>query len=146
MTPSGLAGVGRLHHVGVVVDDLAAAREFLGVAFGLDVAHEVDASEFRAAFLPCGDISIELIEPIGDDARHRRLGPDRQAQIEHIALEVGNLQRAVGALDELGVETTGPARPGPGYRSVWTVPASSDGVMYQLLELDPRAAPPPVSA
>lgn len=138
---SGPAGVERLHHVGVVVGDLATALELVRRAFRLEVSHELNASDLRAAFLQCGEVSIELIEPIGDGARERRLGAGGAARIEHIAFEVESLQQAVEALDAMGVRTTRPPKPGPGYRSVWTEPASSDGVMYQLLELDPAVAP-----
>lgn len=123
----------RIDHVGVVVDNLAEAREFLS-RLGMTLDHEFDLGRVGAAFYRCGDVMIELIECRLPDERARRLG-EAQARIEHIAIEVDDLSATVKGLAELGVDVTAaePVTQGD-VRSHWTKPESSAGVMYQVFE------------
>jgi methylmalonyl-CoA/ethylmalonyl-CoA epimerase len=123
----------RIDHVGVVVDDLAEARAFLG-KLGLQFDHGFDLGRVEAAFYRLGDVMIEVVECRTPEERARRLGGST-ARIEHIAFEVDDLAEAVAALGRMGVEMT---KPEPvrqdDIRSFWTAPESSDGVTYQLFE------------
>lgn len=127
----------RVDHIGVVVANLAEAERWLGEVFGLplDRTLEVPEGRIQAVFYKCGDIDIELLE-IGDaEARRRRLGTEAKARIEHIAVEVDDLQSALSALAPLGVRTTQPAPRRIGNTlSVWTVAETTGGVSYQLIE------------
>jgi methylmalonyl-CoA/ethylmalonyl-CoA epimerase len=123
----------RIDHVGVVVDNLSEAREFLSL-LGMTLDHEFDLGRVGAAFYRCGDAMVELIECRLPDERARRLG-ESQARIEHIALEVDDLGETVAEFAKLGVEVTAaePVTQGD-IRSHWTKPESSLGVMYQVFE------------
>jgi methylmalonyl-CoA/ethylmalonyl-CoA epimerase len=123
----------RIDHVGVVVDNLSEAREFLSL-LGMTLDHEFDLGRVGAAFYRCGDAMVELIECRLPDERARRLG-ESQARIEHIALEVDDLGETVAEFAKLGVEVTAaePVTQGD-VRSHWTKPESSLGVMYQVFE------------
>ncbi|HTH06289.1 MAG TPA: VOC family protein [Ilumatobacteraceae bacterium] len=80
-----------LHHVSIVVDDLAAARSFYGDALGL---HEIDRPDFGfpGAWYEVGAAQLHLIE--ASEAPPRR---------PHFALEVDDLDAAVDALRAAGV-------------------------------------------
>jgi methylmalonyl-CoA/ethylmalonyl-CoA epimerase len=123
----------RIDHVGVVVDNLSEAREFLSL-LGMTLDHEFDLGRVGAAFYRCGDAMVELIECRLPDERARRLG-ESQARIEHIAIEVDDLVETVAEFAKLGVEVTAaePVTQGD-VRSHWTKPESSLGVMYQVFE------------
>jgi methylmalonyl-CoA/ethylmalonyl-CoA epimerase len=123
----------RIDHVGVVVDNLSEAREFLSL-LGMTLDHEFDLGRVGAAFYRCGDAMVELIECRLPDERARRLG-ESQARIEHIAIEVDDLVETVAEFAKLGVEVTAaePVTQGD-IRSHWTKPESSLGVMYQVFE------------
>jgi methylmalonyl-CoA/ethylmalonyl-CoA epimerase len=123
----------RSDHVGVVVDNLNEARQFLSL-LGMTLDHEFDLGRVGAAFYRCGDAMVELIECRLPDERARRLG-ESQARIEHIALEVDDLGETVAEFAKLGVEVTAaePVTQGD-IRSHWTKPESSLGVMYQVFE------------
>jgi methylmalonyl-CoA/ethylmalonyl-CoA epimerase len=127
----------RIDHIGVVVDSLADAQRWLGEVFRLPIQRTVEIAEgrIRAAFYSCGDAAIEVLE-IGDpEVRRRRLGPDAQARIEHIAVEVENLQAALASLAPLGVRTTEPEPRRVGDNlNVWTVAETTGGVSYQLVQ------------
>jgi methylmalonyl-CoA/ethylmalonyl-CoA epimerase len=82
----------------------------------------------------CGDVSIEVIEIRDQEARLARLGEHQQARIEHIAIEVDDLEATLRALEALAVRPKAPPRLSGGRLTFWTEPQSSDGVMYQFVE------------
>jgi methylmalonyl-CoA/ethylmalonyl-CoA epimerase len=123
----------RMDHVGVIVDDLEEAERFLGQLQLSAVREVVIPGRLKGVFYQCGDTQIELIEVIDEDERARRLGEDR-ARVEHIAVEVDDLDKTALALKALGVRFTGePLRSGSTLSS-WTAPETCDGVMYQLIQ------------
>jgi len=124
---------GALDHVGIVVDDIGEAERLM-TALGLRAAGGSDPPGLRTAFFELEGPRIELIEFFEEGPRAERLG-DARARIDHIAFTVPDLDEAVDALAEVGVETTSP-QTSSGRRTCWTVPATSDGVLYQLIETD----------
>ena len=123
----------RIDHVGVIVDDLDDAARLLGEGFGLERTSVVDRDDLRLAFFRCGDVSIEVIEPLEPELRRRRLGDGARARIEHIAFEVADLERALAALGALGVEPNAPPLRSGARTMFWTDPATSDGMIFQFV-------------
>jgi methylmalonyl-CoA/ethylmalonyl-CoA epimerase len=74
-------------------------------------------------------------------ARRARLGEHQRARIEHIAIEVDDLDAMLHALEVLGVRPQAPPRLSGSRLTFWTEPDSSDGVMYQFVEKE-SALPP----
>ncbi|MGX2993563.1 VOC family protein [Streptomyces sp. JNUCC 64] len=124
---AGVAGGGRgtvlrMEHVGVVVDDLAAATDFF-VALGLEPEGEgpvegrwvdrvvgLDGVRARIAVLrtPDGHGRIELAafqSPV--DGRDRRAEPANAPGLRHVAFSVDDLDSVLGGLRERGVERVG---------------------------------------
>ena len=128
----------RIDHVGVVVDDLEEAKALLR-GFGLEQSTTLERDDLQAAFFPCGDASIELIQILEPEQRALRLPQGRRARIEHIAIEVDDLEDALDALEALGVRPDAPPRTVPGATTFWTDAETSDGVRYQFLERDSAA-------
>jgi methylmalonyl-CoA/ethylmalonyl-CoA epimerase len=128
----------RIDHIGVVVDDITKAREFLeSLGMRLERAQEVPERNVKIAFYHCGDGRIELIEPTTDEARRRRLGEGELARIEHIGVEVDDVSQIMKAVQGLGAElTTGePVPVGPNLNA-WTRPETSSGIQFQLVQRD----------
>ena len=127
----------RVDHIGVIVADLREAGRWLGEAFGLPLDRSLEFPDrgIRAAFYRCGEVDIEVIEISDPEARRQRLGDGERARIEHIAVEVENLQTALARLAALGVRTNAPEPRQIGNSlHMWTVAESSGGVSYQLIE------------
>jgi catechol 2,3-dioxygenase-like lactoylglutathione lyase family enzyme len=127
----------RIDHVGIVVRDLAAPAELLR-ALGLELARANRNDESTGHYFPCGDASIELIEVHDDDARARRLPEGAEAVIEHVAIEVDDLEAVHRTLTGRGVDVTWPPFPSGDAMMIWTDAATSGGVQYQFLR---RPAP-----
>ena len=127
----------RLDHVGIIVDDLEEAKGFVTAAFGLKLDRELDLPErgVKAAFFQCGEVQIELVEVTDPESRKERLGEGNQARVEHVAIQVENLQQALTSLEKLGVRPNAPEPTRLGNDlHVWTQAATSRGVMYQFIE------------
>jgi catechol 2,3-dioxygenase-like lactoylglutathione lyase family enzyme len=123
--------LGVLDHVAIVVDDIGEAERLM-TALGLRAAGGSEPPGLRTAFFELNGARIELIEFFEEGSRADRLG-DAQARIDHIAFAVPDLDDALAAVAALGIETT-PAQVSSGRRTCWTIPATSDGVLYQLIE------------
>ena len=127
----------RIDHVGIVVRGLAEPAGLLE-SLGLELARTNTNDESAGHHFPCGDASIELIEVHDDEARKRRLPEGVAAVIEHIAIEVDDLEAVHRTLTGRGVDVTWPPFPSGDAAMIWTDAATSGGVQYQFLR---RPAP-----
>jgi hypothetical protein len=125
----------RIDHVGIVVDGLDGPAALLE-ALGLRLGRASRSDESLARYYPCGEASIELIEVHDPEARRRRLPEGASALIEHIAVEVDDLEQVRDALVARGVEVTWPPVPSGTAMMIWTEAATSGGVQYQFLRRD----------
>ena len=136
----------RFDHIGVLTTDLDAACAFARDVLGLgDPISDFRAEEYglSGVFFGLGAGKLEMLrfdEP-GD-----RLPAGVTTRIDHIAVEVDDLDAEVERLGAKGVRFQGPLDPAPlttpvdlrGRRHLWTKPETSGGFMLQLIE----AAPP----
>ena len=130
----------RIDHVGVVVADLEAHIEQLE-SLGLTFGRSNENDEAFAVHYPCGEASVELIDVRDPTARQRRLPPETQATIEHIAFEVDDLKAVRDTLVRRGVEVSWPPFPSGTAQMIWTTAETSGGIQYQFLRR-PTGAPP----
>src|SRR5437867_4979067 len=80
---------------------------------------------------PARKPSIEVLDPA---ARRVRLGEGQRARIEHIAIEIVDLDATLSALQALGILPSAPPRVSNCYLSVWTDSDTNGGVMYQFMQ------------
>ena len=142
----GRPSIAGLHHVGIIVADLNLAVRFATELLGLEVDRRLvlEAESTEIAFVRCGDVMLELIEIADADVRSRRTRvPGAEAEIEHVALSVDDLDASVAWLSQQGVAftagagraqtTTEPLEVG-GTRTLFTTRSSSVGLLVQLIE------------
>jgi catechol 2,3-dioxygenase-like lactoylglutathione lyase family enzyme len=122
----------RIDHIGIVVAGFAEPAAMLE-ALGLELGRTNRNDESLAHYYPCGDASIELIEVHDAEARRRRLPEGAGAAIEHIAIEVDDLEAVRRTLAGLGIAVTWPPFPSGDAMMIWTDAATSGGVQYQFL-------------
>lgn len=126
----------RIDHIGVVVDDLEAGRRFLE-SLGFRHSRDLDVPErgLKASFWQCGETSIELLQMNEPGANKDRMQGESMARIEHICVEVDDIEQTVKEMHSKGMEFTGePATLGKN-TSVWTKPETSDGYQLQFMEV-----------
>ena len=131
----------RFDHVGILVDDLEAAVAFARDVLQLGEPDEIRADEhcLTAAFFPLGTGRLELLrfEEPGD-----RLPKGVHVSLDHVAVEVDDLDAEAERLSGHGVRFQGPRLPDEvgsplemrGRRHLWTKPETAGGWMLQLTE------------
>ena len=135
--PSHLHRIGRIHHVAVVVRDLEASlrfyRDTLGLAPGPVVP--IPSDRVNIAFLPVGEVKIELVEPTDDTTGVARFLASRGEGFHHVCFEVPDISAALTRLGLDGVELIDTApRPGAEGPVAFLHPRSCHGVLVELIE------------
>jgi catechol 2,3-dioxygenase-like lactoylglutathione lyase family enzyme len=125
----------RIDHIGVVVDDLEAGRRFLE---GLGFKHARDLAVpdrgLHASFWQCGDTSIELLHVDDPNANRDRMQGESMARIEHICIEVDDINDTIDEMRAKGLEFTGEPSTIGANTSVWSKPETSDGYQLQFMQ------------
>lgn len=126
----------RIDHVGIAVRSLESAAEFYE-GIGLKVEHfeTVEAEKVRVAMVPTADSRIELLEPLAPDSPISKFLEKRGPGLHHLALRVPDLDAAIGRLRESGARLLNePSAGAGGHRYVFIHPASTGGVLLELIQ------------
>ena len=126
-----------IDHLGIAVRSLAEALTFYERGLGLTVlSRETVAQEkVNVAMLPTGDSRIELLEPTDPASTIARFLEKRGPGLHHVALRVPDLNAAIARLEASGARVLGtPQRGAGGHLYVFVHPASSGGVLWELIQ------------
>ncbi len=134
----------RLHHLGIVVQDLAVGFAFWRDTLGLPVTREAELPEHgvRAALLACGSCEIELLQPIAPDGGVARFLAKRGEGLHHICFQAEDVGREVKRFWGTGVEMID-AKPRKGLAGMvaFVHPRASSGILVELATPAQPAAP-----
>jgi methylmalonyl-CoA epimerase len=135
--PRRVRQLGKIHHVAVVVRSLDAALTFYRDLLGLELETVMDipSDRVRIAFLPIGEVKVELVEPTDDTTGVARFLESRGEGFHHVCFEVDNLAESLLRLEIDGVELidTAPRRGAEG-PVAFIHPRSCHGVLVELIE------------
>jgi len=135
----------RVDHIGIAVDDLAAAKRFYGEVLGLKLLfeEEVPTEQVRIAAYDGGGMRIELLESTSPDGPIGRHVATRGPGIHHVCYQVDDVQAAVDRLAGAGVRMIDTApRPGAGgCRVAFVHPKGARGVLVELSQHPPGGLP-----
>lgn len=130
--------VGELHHVAIVVPNLAAALPFYTDALGMRAGepHDLPGQAVRAVFVESEGSRLELIEPIGPSSGVARFLAERgRPALHHVCYAVRDLDAALAELAAAGVELVDRSpRAGLDGRVAFLHPRASGGVLIELIE------------
>jgi LAO/AO transport system kinase len=132
-----------IDHLGIAVNSLQEAESFYE-SLGLKVTHHesIPTEKVNIAMLPAGESRIELLEPTAPDSPISKFLERRGPGLHHVALCVPDLQVAVARLRESGARLLNEPREGAGgHLYVFVHPASTGGVLLELIQETSRAAP-----
>src|SRR5438132_745985 len=98
--------VKKIHHVGIVVENLARAYRFWRDALGLPLLREAEIADqgVRAALLAAGDGEIELLEPTDTQGGVARFLAKRGEGLHHVCFETPNVEGMLADLKAGGVQ------------------------------------------
>ena len=134
-----------LDHVGIAVQDLAAALAFYRDALGLEIEapEEVASQRVRAHFLPVGDAKLELLEATAPDSPIAKYVDTRGPGLHHITLRVDDIHAALAQLKARGARLID-EQPRPGAEGALVAfvhPAAAHGVLVELKQAAAPAGP-----
>jgi methylmalonyl-CoA/ethylmalonyl-CoA epimerase len=128
---------GRVHHVAVVVRDIAAALPFWRDLLGLQLESVMPIASDRVsiAFLAVGESRIELVQPTDDTTGVARFLASRGEGFHHVCFEVADLAATLAELAAAGVQLIDTApRQGAEGPVAFLHPSSCHGVLVELIE------------
>ena len=134
---SAIRGIGRVHHVAVVVQDLERSLEFYRDTLGLklEAIQDIASDRVRIAFLPVGDTKVELVSPTDETTGIARFLASKGEGFHHVCFEVPDLAAALTRLGIQGIELIDSApRRGAEGPVAFLHPRSCHGVLVELIE------------
>ena len=126
-----------IDHLGIAVGSIDEALRFYQDALGMGAAmrETVESEKVHVAMLQAGESRLELLEPMDATGTIAKFLEKRGPGIHHIALRVADLTLAVELLRAGGARILNEARIGAGgHRYVFVHPASTGGVLLELIE------------
>jgi methylmalonyl-CoA/ethylmalonyl-CoA epimerase len=129
----------RINHIAIAVPNIEEAAEFYQKVLGLTPSgfEEIPSQKTKVAFLKCGELNIELIEPTGPDSPLAKFLETKGQGIHHLCFEVDDVNAAVKACLEEKI-TMVDKKPGPGSQHTkiaFIHPKSSGNVLVEFCEL-----------
>ncbi len=132
----------RVDHLGIAVRDVAAAKRVYEDVLGLDLAREEVVADqgVRTYFYPLAGIKFEILESIDPDGPIARFLEKRGAGVQHVAVEVDDIDAALRELEAKGVALVDrtPRRGVEGTRIAFIHPRATEGVLVELVEFPPE--------
>jgi len=127
----------KVDHIGIAVKNIAEAKKFYAEKLGMTHLPEdetVEPQKVKVCFFPCGDSELELLESTADDGPIAKFIETKGEGIQHIALRVDNIEKALADLKEKGVRLIDEQpRYGAGGASIAFVhPKSTGGILLEL--------------
>ena len=125
----------RVDHVGIAVKNLEEAVNFYETAIGLKAVGYETVAEQKVN-LPCGDSELELLESTEPDGPIARFIEKNGPGIQHIAIRVDDIDKALEELKEKGVRLIDqtPRYGAGGARIAFVHPKATGGVLLELTQ------------
>ena len=135
--PDRIRGLGKVHHVALIVasidDALRLWRDLLGL--DLETVMDIGSDRVRIAFLTVGESKVELVEPTDDTTGVARFLASKGEGFHHVCFEVANLAETLLRLEIDGIELIDTApRKGAEGPVAFLHPRSCHGVLVELIE------------
>jgi methylmalonyl-CoA/ethylmalonyl-CoA epimerase len=135
--PPPLRGLGKVHHVALIVrsieDALRLWRDDLGLEH--ETTMDIGQDRVRIAFLGVGESKVELVEPTDDTTGVARFLASKGEGFHHVCFEVPNLAETLLRLEIDGLELIDSApRRGAEGPVAFIHPRSCHGVLVELIE------------
>ncbi|MCK4740713.1 MAG: methylmalonyl-CoA epimerase [Anaerolineales bacterium] len=137
-----MTSVKRINHIAIVVEDIEESLHFWRDALGLKVTRieEVPDHDSVVAFLPVGNMEIELVKSTSEESGVARYLKKRGPGIHHICFEVDDIEASLESLKASGVRLINnePIIDTSGKMIAFVHPESTNGVLVELYELSPK--------
>jgi methylmalonyl-CoA epimerase len=133
----------QVDHIGIAVRDILQALSLYTDVLGLEVSEIEDIPDLqvRVAFIPVGDVLIELVQPTSDDAPLAKRIHEQGEGLYHLAFRVEGIDAAFKEMKEAGVQMR-EDRPRPGGMGSKVALSKGDTTHNVIIELVQRPHEP----
>ncbi|UZQ84380.1 methylmalonyl-CoA epimerase [Thermoanaerobacter sp. RKWS2] len=126
--------------MGIAVKSIEEASKFYKDVLGLEITgvEVVEEQKVKTAFIPVGDSEIELLESTSDDGPIAKFIEKRGEGIQHIALQVDDIEKTLEELKQKGIKLIDevPRYGAGGAKIAFVHPKSTNGVLLELCQRD----------
>ncbi len=126
----------KIDHSGIATNGIAEALEFWTKGLNLEVTHTEDVSDqkVRTAFLPLGEVNIELLEGTSPDSPISKFIEKNRPGVHHLCFEVEDINAALAALKAQGMQLIDqtPRKGAHGKLVAFVHPKSTGGILLEL--------------
>ena len=130
----------KVDHIGIAVSNLEESLKLYTDVLGLKLhgTETVAEQKVKVAFLPLGDTEIELLESTEPDGPIAKFIETKGQGIQHIALKVDDVEKALVELKEKGMRLIDekPRYGAGGAKIAFLHPKSTNGVLLELCQRD----------
>jgi methylmalonyl-CoA/ethylmalonyl-CoA epimerase len=128
----------KIDHLGIAVKDVKEAETLFRDVLGLKLSRTetIEDQKVSTAIFSLGDIGVELMESTSPDGPVARFIEKRGEGIQHLAIQVDNLEKAIEELKGKGIRLIDeqPRTGASGSRIAFLHPKSTFGVLIELTE------------
>jgi methylmalonyl-CoA/ethylmalonyl-CoA epimerase len=128
----------RVDHIGVAVEDLDAAIALHAETYDMELVHRevVEEQGVEAVLLDVGEGHVELLRPLSGETPVGRFLARRGPGLHHVAYQVTDIERTLGALKAAGLELIDeqPRTGIRGSRVAFLHPRATAGVLTEIVE------------
>jgi methylmalonyl-CoA/ethylmalonyl-CoA epimerase len=128
----------KIDHLGIAVKNIAGARRFWSEVLGLELrGSEIIADQkVKTTFVHLGESEVELLESTSTNGPIARYLEKKGEGIQHVALRVDNLEKALQEMKEKGIQLIDetPRKGAGGSKIAFIHPKATNGVLVELCE------------
>jgi len=123
-----------LDHLGIAVADATAMRELFAHLFGLVTDEPEVVGLHRLRFVDAGGATLELVEPVSDEAPVAKFIAKKGDGLHHICFRVADIDKTMADLKSKGIEfiDTKPRQGAHGSRIAFLHPSSACGLLVEI--------------
>ena len=126
----------RIHHIGIAVKDLEAARRFFQENFLLPSSGRESFGELDFSFIPLEGTALEILQSTTDQGVISKFIAKRGQGIHHITFEVDDIEAELQRMKEKDIVLINehPYRNAHGELVAFLHPKSTYGILIELLQ------------
>lgn len=130
----------KVDHVGIAVRDMDQALKLYRDVFGIEpnLVYESSQTKVKIAFIPIGEVKIELIQPSDPESVMGKFLEKRGEDIHHLSYKVKDVDKSLRELEMKGIYLIDKKsrRVRENERVAFLNPKSTNGVLVELVQED----------
>ena len=131
--------INKFDHIGIVAKNIEDTMSLFSNLFGFKILESRSFPEegFRSTLISKGEVTIELIEPIGLNGIIQRFVQKQGWGLHHISIQVDDIELEVKSLKAKGVQMVSDELQvvkGTSNKSAFIHPRSTQGVLIELIQ------------